>query len=292
LSYGKELDFIVHFTGDRKIVIKNKLRYEKNQSFIVKSIPEEHITYNDFYETYCYPYILYILANSKIDFKGGNEEMFFKLEMIHPRDLGLNPSGIHKDNSCRTCLTYVNSPLSTELAFDIENIKLGWLTCSPIFRFDTLGKFFTLCFNDYYMTHTIPIYEEEGVPVEDTNFLQDNYEIKREGDKIFFIEDGKTDGEFLIPKYRQYVSKPSERKVIVCFIEETEEDDVEYTYETLLDFSSLNAHRLPYEEEKIELTEKSIQVILEEEKIGKAAQKGGKRTKKRRRRKNRNSKKR
>lgn len=106
---------------------------------------------------YFIPYIYFILANAKIDLVVDKK---YNIYLSHPTNKS-PVSGFHKDQSVRTCLTYVNSPVSTELSFDVDTIDLDWLTCSPLFRFNTTRNLYTLCFNDDLILHTVPLYEDD-----------------------------------------------------------------------------------------------------------------------------------
>jgi hypothetical protein len=99
------------------------------------------------------------------------------MNFSHPHNVS-GISGIHKDESVCTCLTYVNSPLSTEIAFDVNVVDLPWLQCSPLFRFESSNKLFTLYFRDKYIQHTVPIWEEAGVDPSVLNPFED-YETMR-----------------------------------------------------------------------------------------------------------------
>jgi hypothetical protein len=229
--------------------------------------------------------MLYILANCKFVF---TENSRYVINILHPKT---PPSlaGLHKDNTIRTCLTYVNSPVSTELVFDEDIINVDWLKCSPIFRFDTSNKFYTLCFNDEYINHTPPIYEEEGKSIQKTNELESEDEIIRKDGKFYLKnidEDEPSYGstrEQLIPKHREFVPEPETRKVIMCFIDDVSEtiNVLEYKPGTTISIADLEQYKIQYQEEKIELTQDSIRIIMEEEYLGKAKQKGGKNTRKR-----------
>jgi hypothetical protein len=266
--HGNYFTFLIQIDRTGQITIK----YNKN-----------NITNSDniqLYSEYFYPYIFYILANCKFTLTGNSR---YVINILHPKT---EPSlvGLHKDDTIRTCLTYVNSPVSTELVFDEDIINLDWLKCSPIFRFDTSDKFYTLCFNDKYIYHTPPIYEKEGETIQKTNELEIEDEIVRKDDK-FYLKDYDADGivrEQLIPKRRQLVPEHKNRKVLMCFIDEPSKtiNISDYKLGTTINMVDLESYKLHHKEEKIELTEKSIQIIMNEEYLGAVKQKGGKTTRK------------
>jgi hypothetical protein len=121
------------------------------------------------------PYLLYLLSNSGIELEEYENEIIVRF--THPHNVS-GISGIHKDDTLYTCITYVNSPLSTELAFDVKEVDLPWLQCSPLFRFESSNKLFTLYFRDKYIQHTLPIWEEEGIDASVLNPLGDYYTMR------------------------------------------------------------------------------------------------------------------
>jgi len=216
-----------------------------------------------------YAYISYILANCKLNLTEIRQYQISILNPMRSFELDLE-AGLHKDSTIFTCLTYVDSPVSTELVFDIEALNaagVDWLECSPIFRFDTTGKFYTLCFNDNYFYHTIPIYEEEGKTIKKANNL--SFKVTRSNGK-FDLPDGDV-REQIIPKYRTLVPKPDIRKVLICFLEDVKEME-DYVYGITIPVKLRRRN-----EEKIELTHDSINVIKNEEFLGRVRQKGGSR---------------
>lgn len=265
---GNYFTFLIKFKRNNQIIIK----YDKNNI----TNPDDMLLYSKFF----YPYMFYILANCKFNFTVNSQ---YIINILHPQT---EPSlaGLHKDDTIRTCLTYVNSPVSTELVFDEEVINVDWLKCSPIFRFDTSDKFYTLCFNDEYIYHTPPIYEEEGKPIQKINELENEDEIIRKDGK-FYLKDYDADGivrEQLIPKHRQHVPEPKKRKVLMCFIDEPSEtiNISEYKHGITITMSEIEHYKLLQQEEKIELSESSIRIIMEEEYLGNVRQRGGKTTRK------------
>jgi hypothetical protein len=264
-----------------------------------------NITDNKLLVKFFYPYLLFVLANSKMNFEK-NAQYYLKIDQ--PSVTNFVTAGFHKDDSLRTLITYVNSPVSTELVFHDEAINarvtsssktpsVPWLTCSPIFRFDTRDKLYTLCFNDKYMHHTPPIYEEEGKPLYETNILETPDNIQRiidsKGEKMKTTQliNGKhVPKEYPIPKSRRFVSKlKTNRMTIASFVYEGEDEDGigEDNLEDgiTIPISELEQHKMRYQEEKIELTEDSIRIITEEEYLGTVRQTGG--SQKRKPRKNR-----
>lgn len=226
-----------------------------------QEITEEFIkTYKTTYlRQYFLPYIYFILANSKMVLKKGEE---YHIEIGHPENAS-DTAGFHKDESIRTCLTYLNSIVSTELSFDVDQLGLEWLTCSPLFRFNTTQSLYTLCFNDQFLLHSIPIYESPNRSPAVLNRL-DEYETFRtrdvpgigkvgemgmkqlapKGRDVFQNKRGEivklpqkeklsllgnplpldtndpNRNEFLIPQNRKKISKIPERKILAGFIKE------------------------------------------------------------------------
>jgi hypothetical protein len=245
--------------------------------------------YTPILTTYFFPYLFYIFANNKINLDE-HERKIFKVEMFHPYATSDGATGIHKDETVRTCLTYVDSPLSTELAFDVENLGLQWLTCSPIFRFDTHNALYTLCFNDKYMLHSIPIYEEEGKLAEEVNVFDTNYVMRENGEFLDFIENGELINRFLKPEYRKKIATYEKRKVVSCFIESEVEiphdDNPKKTMKITFPISVFYDYKIPYEEETIELSEGAIKTILTTPRLGKMRTLGGRKRKNKKTRKN------
>ena len=233
------------------------------------------ITYTeDQFNNYFYPYLLYVLANNKIELE---EEQILHIEMFHPDFHSEYTSGIHKDDSYRSCLTYVDSPISTELAFHLENLGIDWLTCSPLFRFDTSKNLYTLFFNDRVMYHTIPIWEEEGKPTEETNFFEEGYKMTRREYLLEFEKSGAIDTTFKKPMYREMVPKPEKRKVLSSFIIIVQ-DIPSGLVQKIFPITVLQDYKIAQPEEKIELSESSVRTILESPTLGQMRMRGGKRS--------------
>ena len=219
------------------------------------------------------PFIYYILANCIIDIPH-NKNVY--LNITHP----LNTSGLigmHKDRSFATCLTYLQSPLTTELAFDEASIDLPWLTCSPLFRFDSSNKFYTLCFNDRYMRHTAPVFNEKDLTPSKTNKLEVGETIRETANKIRFVtkldvdsddsdEDSvRVDDEFDKPTYRKHVPIPKDRKVLMVFFEDTtymhDEKLKSPSMEITITPEMLNSYKIKHGNKAIELSKNLMQII-------------------------------
>jgi hypothetical protein len=266
----------------------------------------DNIRDNKLFVEFFYPYVLFVLANSKMNFEKNAQ---YYLQIDQPRVTRSILAGFHKDDTLRTLITYVNSPVSTELVFHEEAINASvtssskrppvpWLSCSPIFRFDTRDNLYTLCFNDKYMHHTPPIYEEEGKPLYETNILETPDDLQRiidsKGEKMRTTHeiDGKhVTKEHPIPKSRRFVSfVKSNRMTIASFIFDADTTNygiykIQLKDGITIPISELEQHKMGYQEEKIELTEDSIRIITEEEYLGTVRQTGG--SQKRKPRKNR-----
>jgi hypothetical protein len=244
------------------------LDYEKYPAEYQKTLDE-----------FFFPYVLYIFANSKIYL---NEQQYtnvvFKIIILHPDSSDDVRVNIHRDNTYRTCLTYVDSPLSTELAFNTKKLRklnLKWLICSPLFRFDTTDKFFTLCFNDEYMLHTIPLYEESGKQTEDINRFERGWSMQQSKDSggveyLDFYFDKKHDKSFLKPVHRTAVKRPEKkRKVITSFINVFEgQFPIETAFVKSFPVSVLQDYKMSYSEEKIELLKEHVISILSKPMLG------------------------
>jgi len=262
------------------------------------------------------PYVLYILANSKIDIDEHPDGL--TIDFSHPHNIS-ELSGIHKDESMYTCLTYVKSPLSTEIAFDVASMNLEWLTCSPLFRFESDKKLFTLYFNDAYIEHTLPIWEEVGKDAHELNPLEEyasmreelvgdrthlvfgEIQTSREGKDIYQLKDGtlvslpkkekldsehrrlpltKVEQRYLKQDARKKIAKPEKREVLAVFI--YNEDVYGYDVEERITVSSslLENYKIKSKEEKIELTNDSVNVIIKGKELVGLKFKGGKTHKK------------
>lgn len=252
-------------------------------------------------KTFILNFIYYNLINNNIDLIQG-----ISFQITHPLNFS-EYSGIHKDNSIYTCITYINSVLTTEVAFDTDKIKLEWLKCSPLFRFNTSGKITTLCFSDYYIFHTVPIYEEEGKDPSELNKL-DEYETMIEetvdgktylkfGDYLQEVNSESTpiqpNNVFYKHEHRKKTKKPEKREILVCMIYEFEKfdfTDIPYTIKRIktnfneispIRIDELQKYKIDLVKEKIELTEDSIQTIRTTKTLGDFELMGGKKKKKR-----------
>jgi hypothetical protein len=255
---------------------------------------------NTEFETCILKFIYYNLINNNIDL---SEDYLFSL--THPENF-FNQVGIHKDDSVYTCITYINSPLSTEIAFDTKTINLEWLKCSPLFRFDTSGEITTLCFSDTYILHTAPIYEEEGKEPREVNIF-DDYEtmidVKDPNDGKSYLKFGNyvySDGEyrdnyleikpintFLKQEHRKKIKKPNTRQILASFFEKIGDRDRISTVSggthffrfgdpVEINVAELQNYKIDLVKEKIELTEDNIETIRTTEKLGIFQLAGGK----------------
>jgi len=238
--------------------------------------------YRGFVEEWILPYLLYVLANCKITLNPGD---LFTCEILNPDTQSDQVGFIHKDDDERTCITYLESPVSTELAFDLdelgEQIDLSWMTCSPVFRFDTSQKLYTLCFNDKFMLHTVPVWEYQE--------FDDDYKYAEENEHIIHTSldtEGNPIREFKFtkPTYREKIGKPDNRRIITCFISTANREDIEEserfkriigTYNRSV--AQLDQYKMSYREEKVELSKEIGEDILTKKIIkGKVEQRGGK----------------
>jgi hypothetical protein len=239
------------------------------------NIGDSNIDYN-----YLLPFICYILKNTHIDLKIG-----IVMRIPHPSNFSL-VAGIHKDDSIYTCITYINSIVTTEIAFDVEKIQLDWLTCSPLFRFDTLGKLCTLCFRDKYILHSIPIYEEEGRRPSQLNEFEDNdmiEEIDENGNPIItFSSDPYI---FLKQLHRKKIQRSTtNRKILGCFFYPVENYATDFSDKQtiLIRKDDMKKYKIKLMQEKIELSQDTVESIRTSANIGSFDFKGGqhKKTKK------------
>jgi hypothetical protein len=185
------------------------------------------------------PYFYYIVANSGVVFELDTK---YDFEFQNPNEIMINPVGIHKDYTLYNCITYVSSPVTTEIAFDTDKIDLEWFTCSPIFRFNTKNKVITLFVNDSYMLHTVPVYEDDETHVNELNTFMEGETMRRStrddgADVLVFGEVQKSSGgeelplsntsTFFLPASRRRIKKELDRRVMSCFIVEHEESQEE-----------------------------------------------------------------
>lgn len=269
--------------------------------------------YETYMDSFFIPYIFYILANSKIDL---DDPEGYTFDFSHPFNVsGL--SGIHKDYSMFTCITYINSPATTELAFDVAEIK--WIACSPLFRFENTGKLYTLCFNDQLMIHTMPIYEEEGKDRAETNAFED-YETVRSregylefgtiktasspgsrdrpikqyqyktGEVAVLEKKEKVDSKgnpypiqspeytFVKQHHRTRVPKPKVRKILASFIYDGNSNSYPSVLTTSVDVSIFENFKIGSPEEQIQLSEGVVDSIITQPRIGAFKFKGGRKS--------------
>jgi len=256
--------------------------------------------YESLIQSYFLPYLLYILANCKLNMDKFDEKNGFSVSISHPKNVS-EVIGVHKDETIRTCLTYVDSPLSTEIAFDSKTLGLSWFSCSPLFRFKTTNKLYTLCFNDTFIEHTVPFYEEAGKDVSEINPLEE-YETMREntgflefgeistanrGKNIYRSINGKVTKlpkkekldwfgrsvplqnitqRYKKPDYRKKIARPEIRKVLATFLTEMDVDFSKFSNKSILTmeipFSKIRDYNIDSLEERIELTEDSVNSII------------------------------
>jgi hypothetical protein len=267
----ESLSFIIFINDEGKIEIQ--AIFDDDAAKLFKS----------YLKPYFLPYLLYIFANNKIDLN--EEDGLFDISIQKVNNEGSPAlSGIHQDRTERTCLTFVDSQVSTELAFNLKELKLKGTECSPIFRFNTKHNFYTLCFNDEYMVHTIPIWEDEidKVSPSELNAFEYPYKMTREGDKMHFgFDEESYEDSFLVQKHRKKLSGRNQaRKVIISFatkclytVEDIPSENkgktiISTTFEPLI----LKHYKKDSLEEEIELTEDSIHSIVHKSKLGSRTQ--------------------
>jgi len=274
-------EFFIYKTTDEgrvniHIIGKNKMSRLPSIITLFKSLNERY------FETHFKKYLLYILANTKLNLDSLKESEMYDFNIENPYGNSDIEPFIHKDNTEYTCITYVDSPVTTELAFDNTEQDLAWIDCSPLFRFNSTKKLYTLCFNDKLMIHTIPTYEHE--PISGFTDVVDSREIK-------------------IPKNRKDISRPENRKIIPCFInivdrEIIKRDDEFHTswftsdnsedrIEFVVDFDELQNYKVELEEEQIQLTSDVITSIIKEPSLGKIPFTGGRKSRTRKTKKTR-----
>jgi len=271
-------DFYVHKPNADEIEISIKMTF----SIFTKKAGFDMNEHLPLLNEHVFPYILFIFANNTVDLDEMNEDgerKIYNIEIQNPTSHGENASGAHKDDTVCTCLTYVDSPVSTELAFDIEGLDLEWLTCSPIFRFDTSDKLYTLCFNDRLMVHTVPIFEEEGKDVSELQFFVEGHTVSEENGIIKHGDPNNPEYVFIKPKNRKKIARPEVRKVMGCFIKNDSAvpDDA---FTVRFPISKLLDYKMSYEKEKLPLSEKQDDEIIENAMLGTVKMVGGKSKKK------------
>ena len=121
--------------------------------------------YSDAYTTYIRPYLLDILANGNfLDSMAVNKPYY----CIFNTDM-LDYVGMHKDNTFRTIITYIDSPVTTEFILTRDSKKPDYneiippapdyYNACPLIRFHTYkNPSTTIFFNDDLVRHTIPIF--------------------------------------------------------------------------------------------------------------------------------------
>ena len=281
-TIGENMIFKIHLVNDELQILAHKEIFDKMYE-------------QDELKTFILNFIYYNLINNNIDLKEG-----ISFQITHPIKVSEAYSGIHKDNSIYTCITYINSELTTELAFDTNTIQLEWLKCSPLFRFNTSGQITTLCFSDNYIVHTVPIYEEEGTDLSQLNKLDDNYTMIEEPDdektylKFGYHLDEESETSPIKPinvfykhEHRKKIKTPDKREILVSAIFEFERLDFDVRdifkpirnefYEiSSISIDELQKYKIDLVKEKIELTEDSIQIIRTTKTLGDFELMGGK----------------
>ena len=283
-------------TIGQNIIFKIKL-FEDGLHIVAHQEIYNEMRDNSELKTFILHFIYYNLINNNIDLIEG-----ISLQITHPINFS-EYSGIHKDNSIYTCITYINSVLTTEIAFDIETIKLEWLQCSPLFRFNTSRQITTLCFSDMYILHTVPIYEEEGKDPSEINILDidetmitetiDGKTYLKFGDYLQEVDSKSSPIQpknvFYKHEHRKKIQKPEKREILVCGIFKFEKFDSQfmpYTVKSIkttfsktpfiVGFDEIQQFKIDSIQEKIELTEDSVEIIRTTKTIGDFQLMGGK----------------
>lgn len=251
--------------------------------------------YKHLWEPFFLPYLKFSLANNKIDIENIPVYTKFFAVIYHPLDV-VDDSKIHKDYSMRTCLTFLDSPTTTELAFDVNELNLSWLSCSPLFRFKTSEKLCTLCFNDNLMEHAPPFYKEEPGTNDDEDDLGDNDEeyegninsepLVREGNVFSFSR--KKYGR---QSSRSVVYRPSSRKIIMCMFYDAKQFEKQFYAPNKFKSVNVNSvtlkdlldYRIDVEEEKRSLSPELIEDLLKNSTLAGFEFAGGKNKKNKRR---------
>ena len=209
-------------------------------------------------------YIRYVLPNTSIlsTMKNSSPPLEEFIIQVKPIQFATDSFiGYHKDNSIYTGITYVDSIVSTEIAFDVDTIEFEWLECSPSFRFKTTDKLCTLGFYDKYVIHSEPIYEEENKePREVNNFGSATATIDK--DTIRF-QDESVDYTFLRQDHRQKTQRHANpRKIIVFFVFPKEKRDMRiFKEEEFISEEALIGFQLYNYKTIIELSEKTVKEI-------------------------------
>lgn len=299
--------FDVKTGGLDRLIFKIKLAYDDKNILLISAdkVIKNKMDENPELETLILKFIYYNLINN-IDLDLSEGVSFF---INHPKNFSEFTAGIHKDRSIYTCITSINSPVSTEIAFDTDAIKLEWLKCSPLFRFNTSGEITTLCFSDKYILHTAPIYEEEGIDpstktlnnfndnetmieVKDPNdgktYLKIGYYLDEDGDYLDDYLEIEPTETFLKQEHRKKIKKPETRQILASFFfkyDQFDETDqtfrdrvIEFQYSESFEISitELQQYKIDLVQEKIELTEDSSERIRTTESLGMFKLTGGK----------------
>ena len=259
--------------------------------------PHLDIIYNDAtkLKDYVYRFIFYNLINLK-------DKLHLKkkitLVINHPKKFSELTAGIHKDDCTYTCITYIKSVVTTEIAFDTTATELHWLKCSPIFRFNTIGQITTLCFSDKYISHTAPFYEKEGIEPHELNKLDKNETIRYKNidgkshlDTGYFIGDPERSPEyrFTVPLNRKKIEPSKDREILVLHTYDSIYDaywtnDLFHNVETY-DIAELREkYEIPVVQYKLQLSERTVELIENSESLGDFTLMGGRNKNKTKRR--------
>jgi hypothetical protein len=249
-------------------------------------------------EDYFFQYILYVFANGKFKPK---QKFLYNVDVQYNHPIAVSLTGLHQDETIYTGLTYVKSPVSTELTFEPrllsklyadEGIQKDKIP-NPIFRFDTSKGLYTLWFSDEYTKHTIPVYEKEGIPTAELNNFSDYVsaddgytmtEYEEDGNiYLNFGIPGSAADKHLKPASRRKIEPPKKRQVILCFVNpeyDKPTDDHGRRYTASFPLSVLEDYKLDYPEESMQLTKEVINTILTQPTLGRPKLTGGKKTRK------------
>jgi hypothetical protein len=250
------------------------------------NVYREGVLTDEMLNNYFFPYILYLFANGKLN---PRERFLYDISLQYNHPDAVSLTGIHEDNTTYTSLTYINSPVSTELAFDDKLIsKLGLSKdISPLFRFDTSNSLCTLWFIDKYVKHTVPVYEVEGKKTEELNNFGNSGDFMTEsveGSNSFLVfenpEPFGTRKSYSKPLSRKKIPPPEKRKVIMFFVERAffKPDSRLISKNPMGTFplSVLEDYKLDYPDVNMELSKEVIDTILTQPTLGQTKFIGGK----------------
>ena len=252
-------------------LIENYLYIDPHSDIYKDSILNEH----------AHRFIFYNLINLKnIDLSKK-----IRIQINHPKNFSEITAGMHKDHCTYTSITYIKSPVTTEIAFETKTIKLDWLTCSPLFRFNTSEQITTLCFSDHYINHTAPVYEAEGKEPNEVNSMDTDENMIYTGVndnlqshiEFGYIKDHTWHNQdtFLKHVERQKVQPPKDRKILLLNTYEEDQykvfwKDIDFICKN--DYYDINELRKKYEiqsvEEKLELSEDNVKLFIFSKSLG------------------------